>query len=219
MQNRVRTLTSHNVEESENSPESPHLGENKHMRKQCDPGASPFFTCTRDEARNNPIPAHKMSQTPIEQTCTRRFVKPPITVSSHSKLASTFVVPLSASGKFWKGSHQIVPLLPQMFLSSQQCWKHLHQSILWSRGWQQLLHCATHLLTAKEAIIQYVHIHNRWCRCVHFTQHIMHIYPCRTPFCGVASVCYWTKEDWSSSNWGHLRWVCLQVYWKCIISG
>ena len=40
---RVRTLTSHDTEESENSPESPHLGEIKCMRKQCVPGASPFF--------------------------------------------------------------------------------------------------------------------------------------------------------------------------------
>ena len=47
---RVRTLTSHNAEESENSPESPHLGEIKHMRKQCVPGASPFFARAGDEA-------------------------------------------------------------------------------------------------------------------------------------------------------------------------
>ena len=47
---RVRTLTSHNVEESENSPESPHLGEIKRMRKQCVPGASPFFARAGDEA-------------------------------------------------------------------------------------------------------------------------------------------------------------------------
>ena len=40
---RVRTLTSHDTEESENSPESPHLGEIKRMRKYCVPGASPFF--------------------------------------------------------------------------------------------------------------------------------------------------------------------------------
>ena len=40
---RVRTLTSHNAEESENNPESPHLGEIKRMRKQCVPGASPFL--------------------------------------------------------------------------------------------------------------------------------------------------------------------------------
>ena len=32
---RVQTLTSHNTEESENSPESPPLGEIKRMRKQC----------------------------------------------------------------------------------------------------------------------------------------------------------------------------------------
>ena len=47
---RVRTLTSHNAEESENSPESPHLGEIKRMRKQCVPGASPFFARAGDEA-------------------------------------------------------------------------------------------------------------------------------------------------------------------------
>ena len=47
---RVRTLTSHDTEESENSPESPHLGEIKRMRKQCVPGASPFFARAGDEA-------------------------------------------------------------------------------------------------------------------------------------------------------------------------
>ena len=41
---------SHDTEESENSPESPHLGEIKHMRKQCVPDTSPFFTCAGDEA-------------------------------------------------------------------------------------------------------------------------------------------------------------------------
>ena len=46
----VRTLTSHNTEESENSPESPHLGEIKRMRKQCVPGASPFFARAGDKA-------------------------------------------------------------------------------------------------------------------------------------------------------------------------
>ena len=51
---RVRTLTSHNAEESENSPESPHLGEIKRMRKQCVPGASPFFARAGDEARDYP---------------------------------------------------------------------------------------------------------------------------------------------------------------------
>ena len=39
---RVRTLTSHDTEESENSSESPHLGEIKRMRKQCVPGASRY---------------------------------------------------------------------------------------------------------------------------------------------------------------------------------
>ena len=43
---RVRTLMSHDTEQSENSPESPHLGEIKRMRKQCGPGTSPFFACT-----------------------------------------------------------------------------------------------------------------------------------------------------------------------------
>ena len=51
---RVRTLTSHDTEESENSPESPHLGEIKRMRKQCVPGASPFFARTGDKAKPNP---------------------------------------------------------------------------------------------------------------------------------------------------------------------
>ena len=50
----VRTLTSHDMRESENSPEFPHLGEIKRMRKQCIPGASPFFTCARDEATFDP---------------------------------------------------------------------------------------------------------------------------------------------------------------------
>ena len=36
---RVQTLTSHNTEESENTPESPYLGEIKRMRKQCVPGS------------------------------------------------------------------------------------------------------------------------------------------------------------------------------------
>ena len=47
---RVRTLTSRNAEESENSPEFPHLGEIKHMRKQCVPGVPPFFASAGDEA-------------------------------------------------------------------------------------------------------------------------------------------------------------------------
>ena len=45
--------TSHDTEESKNSPESPHLGEIKRMRKQCVPGASPFFARAGDEARPN----------------------------------------------------------------------------------------------------------------------------------------------------------------------
>ena len=36
---RVRTLTSHNTEESENTPESPYLGEIKRIRRQCVPGS------------------------------------------------------------------------------------------------------------------------------------------------------------------------------------
>ena len=52
---RVRTLTSHNTKESENSPESPHLGEIKRMRKQCVPGASPFFAHAGDEANTQYI--------------------------------------------------------------------------------------------------------------------------------------------------------------------
>ena len=43
-------MTSHDTEESENSPESPHFGEIKRMRKQCVPGASPFFARAGDEA-------------------------------------------------------------------------------------------------------------------------------------------------------------------------
>ena len=38
---------SHNAKESENSPESPHLGEIKRMRK---PGTPLFFARARDEA-------------------------------------------------------------------------------------------------------------------------------------------------------------------------
>ena len=49
---RVRTLMSHDTEESENSPEFPHLGEIKLMCKQCVPGAPPFFVRTGDEATN-----------------------------------------------------------------------------------------------------------------------------------------------------------------------
>ena len=48
---RVRTLTSHDTEESEYSRESPRLGEIKRMRKQCVPGASLFFARAGDEAR------------------------------------------------------------------------------------------------------------------------------------------------------------------------
>ena len=41
---------SHNTEESENSPESPHLGEIDYMRRQCVPGAFPLFTHPGDDA-------------------------------------------------------------------------------------------------------------------------------------------------------------------------
>ena len=40
---RVRTLASNDTKESENSLESPHLGEIKRMCKQCIPGAPLFF--------------------------------------------------------------------------------------------------------------------------------------------------------------------------------
>ena len=58
---RVQTLTSHDTEESENSPESPHLGEIKCMCKQLVPGAPPFFVCAGDEATLslNPIGSTK----------------------------------------------------------------------------------------------------------------------------------------------------------------
>ena len=49
---RVRTLTSDNTEESENSPESPHLGKIKCMRKQCVPGTSLFFVHTGGKAKH-----------------------------------------------------------------------------------------------------------------------------------------------------------------------
>ena len=44
----------HDTEESENSPDSPHLGEIKRMPKQCVPGVSLFFTRAGDEATNHP---------------------------------------------------------------------------------------------------------------------------------------------------------------------
>ena len=50
---RVRILTPHDTEESENSRESPHLGEIKRMRKQCVPGASPFLARAGNEARKD----------------------------------------------------------------------------------------------------------------------------------------------------------------------
>ena len=46
---------SHNAEESENCPESPHLGGVKRMRKQCVPGAPPIFVCAGDEAMFLPL--------------------------------------------------------------------------------------------------------------------------------------------------------------------
>ena len=42
---------SSDTEKSENSLDSPHLGEIKRMRKQCVPGTPPFFACGRDEAK------------------------------------------------------------------------------------------------------------------------------------------------------------------------
>ena len=54
---RVRTLTSHDTEESENSPESPHLGEIKRMHKQCVPGA---FARAGDEATLEPCTKTKV---------------------------------------------------------------------------------------------------------------------------------------------------------------
>ena len=43
------------MEESENSPEIPHLREIKRMRKQCVPDAPPFFMCAGDEASTEPV--------------------------------------------------------------------------------------------------------------------------------------------------------------------
>ena len=45
---------SYNTEESENSLDSPHLGEIKRMHKQCVPGASLFFAHAGDEASGAP---------------------------------------------------------------------------------------------------------------------------------------------------------------------
>ena len=42
---------SHSTKESENSPDSPHLGEIKRMRKQCVPGTPLFFARAGDEAK------------------------------------------------------------------------------------------------------------------------------------------------------------------------
>ena len=47
----VQTLMSHDTEGSETSPESPHLGEIKRMRKQCVPSAPPFCTHAGDEGK------------------------------------------------------------------------------------------------------------------------------------------------------------------------
>ena len=46
----IRTLMSHDTEESENSLESPHLGEIKRVRKQCVPGACADTIFTTQEA-------------------------------------------------------------------------------------------------------------------------------------------------------------------------
>jgi len=54
---RVQTLTSHNTEESENSPESPHLGEIKHMHKQCVPA---FFCVRQGQGYLPQLPHHAM---------------------------------------------------------------------------------------------------------------------------------------------------------------
>ena len=53
MLNRFRTLTSHNAEESENSPESPPLGEIKRMRKQFVPGGFSVFRARRGRGQFN----------------------------------------------------------------------------------------------------------------------------------------------------------------------
>ena len=53
---------SHNTEKSENSPNSPHLGEIKRMCKQCVPGAPPFFTCAGDEASGEFVGRAVMAQ-------------------------------------------------------------------------------------------------------------------------------------------------------------
>ena len=73
---KVQTLTSHNAEESENSPESPHLGI-KRMRKQCVPGAPPFsHTLGQDyctQCQNNSQFTHFKHQLQVDlgQLCKR----------------------------------------------------------------------------------------------------------------------------------------------------
>ena len=42
---------SQDTEKSENSRESSHLGEIKHIHKHCVPGTPPFFLCAGDEAK------------------------------------------------------------------------------------------------------------------------------------------------------------------------
>ena len=56
---------SHNTEESENSPESPHLGEIKRMLKQCVPGALPFFARAGTRLCGNVSPTKKLEGAPI----------------------------------------------------------------------------------------------------------------------------------------------------------
>ena len=79
---RVRTLTSHYTEESENSPESPHLGEIKRMRKQCVPGTS-LFCARRDEARLGPVSVEFRGLTPqkivqfVPLLCVRNLIAHP----------------------------------------------------------------------------------------------------------------------------------------------
>ena len=55
-------MTSHNTEESENTPDSPHLGEIKRMRKQCVPGAPPFFARAGDEAKKVHVLCHTLCE-------------------------------------------------------------------------------------------------------------------------------------------------------------
>ena len=69
---RVQTLTSHNMEESENSPDSPHLGKIKHMTVQtvCTRCSSIFLECQgRGYFSPSSAPGNKASSQPaIAQT-------------------------------------------------------------------------------------------------------------------------------------------------------